>query len=54
MTYTQPRLNKKNYVNWAPKTQILLEIQGVWDVVSGDDKEPARNAAVKTKNEWRR
>ncbi|KAI9866724.1 MAG: hypothetical protein M1813_000666 [Trichoglossum hirsutum] len=54
VTYTQPRLNKKNFVNWALKTQILLEIQGTWDVVSGDDREPARNAAVVLKQEWRR
>src|SRR5579862_5451449 len=54
LTYTQPRLNKKNFVNWALKTRILLEIQGIWDVVSGEDKEPARNAAVKTKAEWKR
>ncbi|KAH0556435.1 hypothetical protein GP486_005646 [Trichoglossum hirsutum] len=46
LTYTQPRLNKKNFVNWALKTQILLEIQGVWEVVSGEDREPARNAAA--------
>jgi hypothetical protein len=53
LTYTQPRLNKKNFVNWALKTQILLEIQGIWDIVSGDDREPARNAAVVLKQEWR-
>jgi hypothetical protein len=37
LTYTQPQLNKKNYVNWISKTQILLEIQGIWDIVSGDE-----------------
>lgn len=54
MTYTHPRLNKKNFVNWAPKTQILLEIQGVWDIVSGEEREPARNHAVTLKQEWKR
>jgi len=54
LTYTQPRLNKKNFVNWAPKTQILLEIQGVWDIVSGEEREPARNQAVVLKREWGR
>jgi hypothetical protein len=29
LTYTQLRLNKKNFINWTLKTQILLEIQGI-------------------------
>jgi hypothetical protein len=53
LTYTQPRLNKKNFVNWALKTQILLEIQGIWDVVSSEEREPARNTAVAIKQEWK-
>ena len=54
LTYTHPQLNKKNYINWSPKTQILLEIQGVWSIVNGEEREPARNAAVAVKQDWKR
>jgi hypothetical protein len=54
LTYTSPRLNRKNYVDWAAKTENLLDIQGVWAIVNGEDKEPNDKAPEETSRVWRR
>ena len=40
LTYTIPQLDKMNYVDWAAKTENLLEIQGVWDIISSQYTQP--------------
>jgi hypothetical protein len=53
LTFTAPRLNKKNYIDWAAKTENLLEIQGVWSIVSGDEPEPGPRSAIEKLLSWR-
>src|SRR2546430_3509182 len=52
LTFVSPKLNKKNYVDWAPKAKIVLAIQRVWGVVSGEEKEPTDAATAETRNDW--
>ena len=53
LTYTTPRLNKKNYVDWAAKTEILLDIQGVWTIISGEKRQPNEGAIAEVIQNWR-
>ena len=52
LTYTIPCLNKINYVDWAAKTENLLEIQGVWDIVSGQDTQPNDRSSADVTQAW--
>jgi hypothetical protein len=54
LTYTAPRLNKTNYVDWAAKTENLLEIQGVWAIVNGEDKQPNGKASEEATRAWKK
>ena len=53
LTYASPRLNKKNYVDWAAKIEVLLDIQGVWSIVHGDEKPPNDKAAAPKIQDWK-
>ena len=37
LTYTISCLDKINYVDWAAKTENLLKIQGIWDIIGSPD-----------------
>src|SRR2546421_13680 len=54
LTYVTPRLNKKNYVDWAAKMEVVLDIQGVWTVVSGEEKQPNEKATTQAIRDWRK
>ena len=53
LMYTSPQLNK-NYVNWALKLHILLEIQGIWSIINGEEKEPSESAMPAEIRNWLR
>ena len=53
LTYTTPCLDKMNYVDWAAKTENLLEIQGVWDIVSGRDTQLNNRSSADVIQAWR-
>ena len=38
--FTIPVLTASNYSAWAMQIEHILAIQGVWEVISGDEKEP--------------
>src|SRR5205085_10595319 len=54
LTYTSPRLNKKNYVDWAAKTEILLDIQRVWTIVHDDEQKQGDKTSVEAAQDWRK
>jgi len=37
--FTIPVLTTSNYSAWAMQIEHILAVQGVWEVVSGDEKE---------------
>ena len=53
LTYTSPRLDKKNYVDWSAKTEVLCIIQGVWPIVSGSEKEPDERIDPEGTRDWK-
>jgi hypothetical protein len=38
--FTIPVLTPSNYYAWATQVEHILAVQGVWDIVSGEEKEP--------------
>src|SRR5437016_4847647 len=53
LTYASPRLNKKNYVDWAAKIEILLDIQGIWTIVNGTEMQPNDKSTAETIKNWK-
>ena len=53
LTYISLWLNKKNYVNWSVKTEVLCIIQGVWPIVSGSEKEPNKRIDLEGTQDWK-
>jgi len=43
--FTIPALTPSNYSAWATQIEHILAVQGVWEVVSGDENEPQQPAA---------
>ena len=41
--FTIPVLTTSNYSAWAIQMEHILCVQSVWEVVSGDEKEPKKN-----------
>src|SRR5205809_703555 len=52
LTFISPKLNSKNYLEWAPRIKNLFIIQHVWAVVNGELKKPAKTVSMEERENW--
>jgi hypothetical protein len=49
-----PKLNEKNYVDWAAKPENLLDLQGIWAIVRGENMQHSNKTPEDPAQAWQR